>query len=141
MADPRGITHTLDHHPPSHRFVCSTTTVNGIRSWVWVNKHTHMHTNSPPPPTHTHTHDIMQTKFYNNNLLYKSYVTFSLGQWSDQGLTTVVKKDTVICKSTHLTSFAVLVDISGTTNVSQYINCNTALSYIQCYMHTGMMVL
>ena len=45
-------------------------------------------------------------------------ISFRTGQWSNEGLTTVIEKDTVLCKSTHLTSFAVLVDVSGSTNVS-----------------------
>ena len=40
------------------------------------------------------------------------------GHWSDKGLTTVIEKDSIVCKSTHLTSFAILVDVSGSTNVS-----------------------
>ena len=47
---------------------------------------------------------------------------YSTGEWSDEGLTTVIEKDTVVCKSTHLTSFAVLVDVSGSTNVRVYPN-------------------
>ena len=47
-----------------------------------------------------------------------SCTIYRSGHWSDRGLTTVIEKDSIVCKSTHLTSFAILVDVSGSTNVS-----------------------
>ena len=35
--------------------------------------------------------------------------------WSDEGVSTIRVNDTVQCETTHLTSFAVLVDTQGTT--------------------------
>jgi hypothetical protein len=60
------------------------------------------------------------------------------GHWSDRGLTTVIEKDSIVCKSTHLTSFAILVDVSGSTNqyspdhllalsIATYVGCSISL--------------
>ena len=45
------------------------------------------------------------------------------GFWSNAGVDTVNDEGTglVVCKSQHLTSFAVLVDTTGVTSVSRYI--------------------
>ena len=42
-----------------------------------------------------------------------------MGGWSSDGIETVFDEgtQTVTCLSSHLTSFAVLVDVSGTTTV------------------------
>ena len=63
-------------------------------------------------------HRLMYCIDFQYNIIVHWYITFSTGQWSDEGLTTVIEKNSVVCKSTHLTSFAVLVDVSGSTNVS-----------------------
>ena len=44
------------------------------------------------------------------------------GGWSSLGVSTVIVNDTFVnCNTTHLTSFAVLVDVSGTQIVMKYI--------------------
>ena len=40
--------------------------------------------------------------------------------WSDKGVSTVRVGGTVECRSTHLTSFAVLVDTQGSSSTATY---------------------
>lgn len=50
-----------------------------------------------------------------------SLCSLDLGGWSDSNITTGPQRregtDSISCSSTHLTTFAVLVDVSGLTNV------------------------
>ena len=38
--------------------------------------------------------------------------------WSDEGVSTIIDGNSVECRTTHLTSFAVLVDTQGSTSTS-----------------------
>ena len=54
---------------------------------------------------------------YNHVLAYR-------GDWDTEGVRVVsidINTSTVICNSTHLTSFAVLVDVSGGHNVRNHV--------------------
>ena len=45
------------------------------------------------------------------------------GGWDTEGVTTIsVTNNTITCNSSHLTSFAVLVDVSGGHKVCRHIN-------------------
>lgn len=59
-------------------------------------------------------------KLYYAGICIYSY--FIPGGWSDDGLSVeAVDDQTIKCSSKHLTSFAVLVDVSGSHEVLAYI--------------------
>ena len=67
-------------------------------------------------------------------LVLKSSNKFNFGyrnSWSDEGVSTIRVNDIVQCETTHLTSFAVLVDTQGTTATT-----STASVIVQQVEHT-----
>ena len=47
-------------------------------------------------------------------------ITLDSNSWSDEGVTTVRIDDTIQCKTSHLTSFAVLVDVQGSSETTSH---------------------
>ena len=45
--------------------------------------------------------------------------------WSDEGVLTIRNGNKVECEATHLTSFAVLVDVQGNTPNAESVSCPT----------------
>ena len=61
----------------------------------------------------------------NGKLLFRN-------SWSDEGVSTIMTAGGVECIATHLTSFAVLVDVQGSTTTSHgsvIVNVNVCLCY------------
>lgn len=71
-----------------------------------------------------HTYNVI-------NNLWSIYCGRSLGGWSEEGVSTLNQLETssVTCSVRHLTSFAVLVDVTGQSPVSDLDSC--ACVYIQ----------
>ena len=65
--------------------------------------------------------------------------SLDLGGWSDANVTTGVQQrertDNISCSSTHLTTFAVLVDVSGLINVR--INAGAVKKRVNVIGHVG----
>lgn len=107
-----------------------------------TNTHTYMYAHTYTP-THAHTH---------------AYTCCSVGSgtWKGEGLTMMKKevsldgsKVTIYCSSTHLTSFAILVDVSGTLDPGVSISirgygrvhvlgtCAYQIKWSLCILNTG----
>ena len=61
---------------------------------------------------------------YHSMYITKIYITNYRGGWDTEGVTVVsndMNSSTITCSSFHLTSFAVLVDVSAGHQVASYV--------------------
>ena len=56
--------------------------------------------------------------------------------WSDENVSTIRNDNDVECETTHLTSFAVLVDVQGTTTTSKSVSSSKFLACALYYLAT-----
>ena len=62
--------------------------------------------------------------------IFESNLFLLSNTWSDKGVSTVKFGDTVECRSTHLTSFAVLVDTEGSSSSTATSAASVIVHYI-----------
>ena len=62
----------------------------------------------------------VRTCYYNIKEAIYFSITLDSNSWSDEGVTTVRIDDTIQCKTSHLTSFAVLVDVQGSSETTSH---------------------